>query len=165
MVKPSEPAQRPYFRISKRRRAREEAVKALYELDLNPAPVAEIVNRPRTGEQKISGTVRAFAVQLTQGVVDHRDEIDEAVVKYASRQRLDRMAVIDRNILRLAAYEMMFMPDIPVDVTMNEAIDLAALFGDSETASFVNGLLSKMVQDMDLKSRKPDRPRPASQKS
>jgi len=153
MVKTSEP-ERPFFRASKRRRAREEAVKALYEIDLNPGPAEEIVNRPRTGEQKISGTVRAFAVQLTQGVMDHRDELDSAVVKYASRQRLDRMAVIDRNILRLAAYELMFMPEVPVEVTLNEAVELAALFGDSETASFVNGLLGKMVNDLDLKARK-----------
>lgn len=139
---------------SKRRRAREEAIKALYEIDLNPGPAEVVINRPRTGEQRVSGAVRAFAVELVNGVLGNREEIDSSVVRFANRQRLDRMAVVDRNILRLAAYELLFRPDIPVEATLNEAVELAALFGDAETASFVNGLLDRLVREMDIRNRK-----------
>lgn len=141
-------------RRSKRRRAREEAVKALYEIELNPAPAEEVVNRPQPGGGRLSGEIRSFAVDLVQGVVANRDELDSMLVRFAARQRIDRMAVIDRCVLRLAAYELRFRPDIPVEVTLNEAVELAALFGDAATASFVNGLLDRMIRELDIRSLK-----------
>jgi len=147
-----------FGRASKRHRARQEAIKVLYELDLNPGPsVEEVVNRPRNSDQNIAIDVTTDALALAQGVMDNRDELDRHIVKFANRQRLDLMAVVDRNILRLAVYEFLYQPDIPLAVTINEAVLLASSFGDSETSAFVNGLLSRLAVEMEVETRKTPR--------
>ncbi len=144
-----------FGRASRRHRARQEAIKVLYELDLNPGPsVEEVVNRPRVSDQEISAEVRTHAQTLAQGVMDNREELDRHIVKFANRQRLDLMAVVDRNILRLAVYELLYQPDVPLAVTMNEAVLLASSFGDSETSAFVNGLLSRLAAELEIEARK-----------
>ena len=85
-----------------------------------------------------------FMESLVKGVIEHREEIDEMIVKYAKNWNLGRMAVIDRNILRLAAYEMMFRADIPPVVSINEAVDIAKKYSTDDSGKFVNGILDQI---------------------
>jgi transcription antitermination factor NusB len=81
---------------------------------------------------------------LVRGVMKHREEIDRLISKYATNWDIARMAVIDRNILRFATFELLFADDIPPKVSINEAIDIAKRFGDKDSGSFVNGILDKI---------------------
>jgi N utilization substance protein B len=91
--------------------------------------------------------VRAFSQDLVDGVYASRDELDARIAGVAKRWRLDRMAVVDRNILRMALYEMNCSPDTPAAVVIDEAIEVARRFGADESASFVNGVLDALRPD------------------
>lgn len=88
---------------------------------------------------------RAFAEELVAGVLEHKKELDELIGRYATNWKVSRMQVVDRNILRLGAYELRWLDDMPAKVTMNEAIELAKDFGDDDAAKFVNGILDKVL--------------------
>ena len=83
----------------------------------------------------------AFAKTLVDGVIQHRDVIDTAIEKHIHHWAMDRLSVVDRNVLRIAVFELLYLEDIPPAVTMNEAIEIAKQFGDSESGGFVNGIL------------------------
>ena len=95
-----------------------------------------------------SKPIRDFAVPLVAGVVEHRQEVDERISRYAENYHLDRLAVVDRNVLRLAIYEMLHRPDIPPVVSINEAIEIAKRFGTEESSRFVNGILDRVKLDL-----------------
>ncbi|MFD0130235.1 transcription antitermination factor NusB, partial [Bacillus subtilis] len=86
---------------------------------------------------------------LVHGVLEHQDQLDEMISKHLVNWKLDRIANVDRAILRLAAYEMAYAEDIPVNVSMNEAIELAKRFGDDKATKFVNGVLSNIKSDIE----------------
>lgn len=88
---------------------------------------------------------RAFAEKLVAGVLEHKKELDELIGRYATNWKVSRMQVVDRNILRLGAYELLWLDAVPAKVTMNEAIELAKDFGDDDAAKFVNGILDKVL--------------------
>jgi N utilization substance protein B len=88
----------------------------------------------------------AFAGELVRGALDHLPEIDQIIVDHAREWRIERMANIDRNVLRLALYEMAHRPDIPVSVSINEAVELAKKFGTGESGRFVNGILGNAAR-------------------
>jgi len=88
---------------------------------------------------------KAFAERLVQGVLDHKNELDRLIGKYATNWKVSRMQVVDRNILRMGAYELLWLDEVPAKVTVNEAIELAKDFGDEEAAKFVNGILDKVL--------------------
>ena len=88
--------------------------------------------------------IRAFANRLIAGVEAHLEAIDAKISQYATNWQLKRMAVIDRNILRLGTYELLYADDIPPKVTINEAVELAKKYGDLESGKFVNGILDKI---------------------
>lgn len=94
-----------------------------------------------------------FIRQLVLGTVAALQELDAIISKYAVGWRLERMAAVDRNILRLALYEMLYCPDIPSSITINEAIELAKTFNDEEAGRFVNALLDNARKDMELKKQ------------
>lgn len=94
---------------------------------------------------KGSDDVKAFAETLVQGVMEHKKDLDVLIGRYATNWKVSRMQIVDRNILRLGAYELLWLDEVPAKVTMNEAIELAKDFGDDEAAKFVNGILDKIL--------------------
>ena len=97
--------------------------------------------------------IREFAEPLVRGVLEHREVIDERLQKLAANWDLHRMAGVDRNILRLAAFEMMHREDIPPVVAINEAVDIAKRFSTDESGRFVNGILDKLAAQLDRPAR------------
>jgi len=91
--------------------------------------------------------VREFAEQIVEGVMARQDELDALIGKLAANWKIDRMPIVDRNILRMGMYELLWLPDVPAKVTVNEAIELAKQFADDETKRFVNGILDKVLKD------------------
>jgi len=97
--------------------------------------------------QSTSAEVRKFTSLIVEGVLGHQSEIDQLIRRFAVDWSLERMPVVDRNILRCAIFELLWAPDIPAMVTINEAIELAKLFADDEAKKFVNGLLDHVLRD------------------
>ena len=144
--------------MGKRREGREAAVQYLYQLDLHGqdlnASVAEFWDL-RTGPSQPAAkpATRAFAEQLVAGVAKHAAEIDELIKKYAANYELHRIAAVDRNILRLAIYEMLHCDDVPPVVAINEGIEIAKKFGSDESGRFVNGILDRVRGDVNRPAR------------
>ena len=133
--------------MSKRREGREAAVQYLYQLDIHGDPAADLRAdfwKLREGSDK----VRAFADALVQGVLSHRLELDERIRKYAQNFALERLTVVDRNILRLAIFEMFYNLEVPPVVAINEAIELAKRLGGQDSGKFVNGVLDKVKMEL-----------------
>jgi N utilization substance protein B len=95
-----------------------------------------------------TGSIRAFAAQLAHGVIAHQNVVDEKISRYTANYELKRISAVDRNILRLAVYEMLFSEDVPPVVAINEAIDIAKKFGTEESGKFVNGVLDRVKLDL-----------------
>src|SRR5574339_157323 len=100
---------------------------------------------PSAEALKDNQETRAFAERLVAGVREHQNELDALIGKYATNWKVSRMQIVDRNILRLGAYELLWLDEVPAKVTVNEAIELAKDFGDDEAAKFVNGILDKVL--------------------
>jgi N utilization substance protein B len=158
--------------MGKRREARERAVQFLFQHDLNPpenldvalaqfwdsqrmAAIAEekgaatwgqpVELPPPTAEE---AEMRLFAEPLIRGVVEHRDRVDEQIKKHVKNWELHRIAAVDRNILRLAIYEMLYREDIPPVVSINEAVDIAKKFSTQDSGKFVNGILDNVKSEL-----------------
>ncbi len=123
-----------------RTKSREYALQMLYQLDIRLADHREILQE-FWREHEPPAEVKAFANQLFEGTVEHLAAIDPLIASHANNWDLKRMAVIDRNILRLGAFELLHMDDVPPKVCINEAIELAKRFGDTESGKFINGIL------------------------
>jgi transcription antitermination factor NusB len=132
--------------MRKRTKARELVLQALYQADISQIDPKEFLKD--FFEDRLTPdddpTVKEFATDLVVHVWKHRSEIDETIKACATNWQLERMAAVDRNILRLAGYELLFRDDIPPKVAINEAVDLAKKFGDLESGKFVNGILDKL---------------------
>lgn len=138
--------------MSTRRDGRELALQALYSKDLvlQDANVAltRIMESFGEGEDpalEVHSKAHAFASELVAGVIENLAEIDRRIAEKSKHWSMTRMARVDLNILRLAVYELVFRPDIPKNVTMNEAIEVAKKFGAEDSASFVNGILDEIA--------------------
>jgi N utilization substance protein B len=151
-----------------RRQARERAVQFLFQHDLNPpedlqgalahfwesqrqAALAEDKGPAKWGEKTEpappsvdEASMQVFAEELIRGALQRRTEVDETIKRHAKNWDLRRMAAVDRNILRLAVYEMLFRDDIPPVVSINEAVDIAKKFSTQDSGKFVNGILDKI---------------------
>lgn len=126
-----------------RSRAREAALKALYQLDItgdDPEQGLKIFFR----HHKVPLSSQPFVGRLVQGTRGHLEEIDRIVSSHATNWTLDRMAMVDRNILRLAAFELLFLNEAPPKVVINEAVELAKRFGTADSGKFVNGVLDSI---------------------
>lgn len=155
-----------------RREARERAVQFLFQYDLNKpenldeslaqfwdsqraAAIAEDKGRARWGETmdlppptSDEAAMRLFAEPLIRGTLEKLTEVDGKIQHYTKNWDMNRMAVVDRNILRLAVFEMLFRDDIPPVVSINEAVDIAKRFSTDESGRFVNGILDKIKGDL-----------------
>lgn len=128
---------------NKRHRGREVALQALFELDTVGHPVESAVDRI-CKNLKVSEETRAFATELVEGVQKNRERIDETIVATAPAWPLEQIAAIDRNILRVAIYEILIDNKVPMRAAINEAIELAKQFGGETSPKFINGVLGSV---------------------
>jgi N utilization substance protein B len=129
--------------MGKRRKAREFALMVMYELEFRPGE-AEAVLQGFWREHPAVPEVQDFTESLVRGTLEHAAEIDRQVAGHATHWSLARIAPVERNILRLAAHELLYRHDIPEKVAINEAIELAKLYGSQESGAFVNGILDQI---------------------
>ena len=145
--------EKPVKPSGKRRIARELAVQFLYQYDLSGGPLEEALPLFWETQSEVSEDGRKFTEELIHGVVERKAPIDERIAKYTDNWDLPRIAAVDRNILRLAMYEMLFRDDIPPVVSINEAVDIAKKFSTRESGAFVNGILDRLKADLTRPSR------------
>jgi len=132
--------------IGARRQARILALQALYEADVADHPVAAALARLAAERPTpADGDVVAFARRLIEGVTAHRPAIDAVIAETAPQFPVQDVAVVDRNVLRLAIYEVLFSAETPVRAAVNEAVELAKMFGSDNSARFVNGVLGTVA--------------------
>ena len=129
----------------KRTKARERALQALYQIDVASSDLEEALPRFWKSFEPVEREVREMAEQLVRGVAAHRRELDETIESVSLHWRLDRMAKVDRNVLRLAVFELRHRPDVPVKVVINEAIELGKKYGSEGSGAFVNGVLDRIA--------------------
>ena len=127
-----------------RREGRELALQALYSLDLNPMETRESLRLLRENS-RVGAAVRSFAEGLVAGVVENREALDKIIKEQSTNWSISRMTRVDLNILRIATFELLFRSDIPKNVTMNEAIEVAKKFGSEESPAFINGILDEIA--------------------
>ena len=130
--------------MRKRTQGRELALQLLYQLDLRGDDVLREIDAYLEGESGADAEVRAFAKELLHGYMERRVEIDRRIEEVARNWQLRRMAAIDRNILRLGAYELLYRTDIPPLVAINEAIEMAKKYSTKNSGPFVNGILDNI---------------------
>ena len=129
--------------MSARSKARKAALDLLYESDIRGRPVTELL---ATRLAEVEYPIRDFTQFLVVGVAEHRARIDEIIAMRAKSWDLDRMPVLDRNILRLGAFEILWSTDVPVSVAIDEAVELAKNLSTEESPSYVNGVLGAIAE-------------------
>ena len=141
--------------MGRRRRSREFALQVLYQLEIAKQDAIKVVAQFQ--EHFIKGAERDdFLERLVLGVSKHRQEIDRLIEQYSENWRLDRMNIIDRNILRMAAFELLYCKEIPPKVTLNEAIDLGKRYGTDDSGAFINGILDRIQNEAIRKPISPE---------
>lgn len=126
--------------MMKRHTAREKAFQILFQMDLNDLDPNEVLK-----EQNDTEEIDSFLEGLVQGVAAHRKTIDALISKHLENWTIQRIASVEKTILRIATYEITYLEDIPTSVSINEAVDLANKYGDEKSGKFVNGVLSKII--------------------
>lgn len=133
------PSDKPHERTLERRNA----LQVIYQGDiLNTKPASLIDDGCLADETQYMGD---YAKQLVQGVQDNQNILDDFIVKASENWSLDRMPIVDRSLLRLATYEMKYVADVPISVSINEAVNLAKMFGGDDSPRFVNGILGRIA--------------------
>lgn len=130
-----------------RRMARELAFQILFQVDIGKIPWKDAL-RMMIAENEIPKHSQVFLEELVSGVMDKLQEVDYLLSRSSEEWPLQRMASTDRNILRLAVYELLHQKDIPVEVTINEAVEIAKKFGDDDSGRFVNGVLGTIIKEL-----------------
>ena len=136
--------------MGSRRKARECALQMLFAADVAEMPPDDVVRSywAELGESELDETARAFATRLATGTLSNLEQLDERIRSRAEHWRISRMAVVDRNILRLAVYEFLYEPT-PRTVAINEALEIARRFSTYEATQFINGILDAIKRDLD----------------
>lgn len=135
--------------MRKRSKARQLAIQLLYQIDITNDNSSQSLDNFWLGrEEEVEPEVKQFTLELVEGIRKYREIIDRKIIHYAKNWELKRMAVVDRNILRQACFELLYRTDIPPKVAINEAIDLAKYFSGIEAGKFVNGILDKIKEDL-----------------
>ena len=149
--------------MSNRHRAREHVLKALYALELGEQSREEIfttlIENGSVGEETLE-----FARELFNKVAQHTPKLDVYISRLATNWDIERLAVVDKNILRMAICEVEHLPDVPIKVAINEAIELAKKYSTLESASFVNGVLDKVMKDKEALIKKEEAEKVAESK-
>ena len=126
--------------MSQRHKAREYALQGLYMYEVSKSSIDNIIEFEWVDDD-ISKNTKEFTVQLIEGVISNLENIDSVIKDYSKNWKFERISVIDKSILRIAIFEMLFMEDIPPAVTINECIDLGKTFGGENSGQFINGIL------------------------
>ncbi|WP_201713454.1 transcription antitermination factor NusB [Rossellomorea arthrocnemi] len=126
----------------KRRVAREKALQALFQIDMSDIEPEIALTNVLEDEEKMD----AYLEQLVLGFIENQERIDGHIRENLEKWSFDRLAKVDRNILRLGVYELLFVDDVPNKVVINEAVEIAKTFGDDQSSKFINGVLSKVGQ-------------------
>jgi len=134
--------------MSARSKARKRALDVLYASEMRNRSTVEALE-----EQSNAGQVNDYTVTLVQGVTEHRPRLDEVISTYAQGWKLGRMPAVDRNVLRLATFEVLYVDDVPDAVAVSEALHLVRDLSTDESPAFVNGVLGNIVRDRDLLAR------------
>ena len=134
-----------------RRKGRELALQMLYQWDVSREPVESVIESS-SELQSAGDAAREFASRLVEGTVDRIEEIDKILIETSEHWRLGRMSTVDRNVLRLAVYELLER-STPPGVVINEALEVAKRFSSPESAGFVNGVLDAVNQELNAKAR------------
>ena len=130
--------------MRKRTQSRELALKALYQADIKNCPFSDVLSEFFLSEEIQNQEIRSFCQYLIDGVAQNLKSIDQLICEYATNWEFKRIAIIDRNILRLGIFELKYSSDIPPKVTINEAVELAKKYGDLDSSKFVNGILDQI---------------------
>ena len=138
----------------KRRRAREYALQILFQLELAGNELNDALLKDFWKGIGEPDDLKEFTHCIVRETLENLDKIDEIIIKAAQNWSLERMAVIDRNILRAATYELFFREDIPSSVVINEALEIAKKFSTEDSASFINGILDRVANEAPKKSKK-----------
>jgi len=128
-----------------RRKAREYALQLLFQQDSRQQ--RDLLSESFQLDRPLPKPIKGFSDCLVQGVTEHLAEVDLLIRKYTDHWSLERMAFVDRNILRIAIFELLYLDDIPAKVTLNEAIEIAKRYGDESSSAFINGILDRMLCD------------------
>jgi N utilization substance protein B len=134
--------------MSARSKARKRALDVLYASEMRNRSTVDAL-----AEQSAAGQVNDYTVQLVQGVTEHRARLDEVIATYAQGWTLARMPAVDRNVLRLATFEVMYVDEVPNAVAVSEALNLVRDLSTDESPAFVNGVLGNIVRDRDMLAR------------
>jgi transcription antitermination protein NusB len=129
--------------VPARSKARKRALDVLFEADLRGEPVLDVLAERIA---RASPPVPEYAAKLVRGVHEHRARIDELLASYSAGWTLDRMPAVDRNLLRIGVFELLYAPDVPDAVAISEAVRLAAELSTDDSAAFVNGLLARVLE-------------------
>ena len=136
--------------MRKRTQAREFALQILYQMDITRDSYDVSISNfwQARIEKEINQQIKDFTSELVRGTTDNLEKIDTKIAQYATNWQLKRMAVVDRNIIRMGCYELIFRDDIPPKVSINEAVELAKRYSGIEAGKFVNAILDKIKQEM-----------------
>lgn len=141
-----------------RRKARECALQMLFQFDVARQPVEELTTTYWGEMAEAADDVRDFATELAIGAITHLYEIDELIRLRTEHWRISRMAVVDRNLLRLAVYEFLHQPNTPRTVAINEALEIARRFSTQEATQFINGILDAIKRDLEVRETDKSQP-------
>ncbi len=139
-------AEGPKTQMPARRKARKRALEVLYEADLRNLPPREVLQTYLDRIEKPHPDHLPYAVGLVEGVSDHLDRIDELIASYAEGWTIDRMPVVDRNLARIAIYELLYVPEIDDPVAISEAVELAKTMSTDDSPRFLNGILDRIAE-------------------
>ena len=144
-----------------RRRSRELALQTLFALEFDDRSTKASIEamraraeEPQSDDEDLAELVRggpavqAFAEELVQGVTTHVAEIDALLTRFSTNWKVSRMALVDRNILRLACYELLHLTDVPPKVTLNEAVEIGKRYGSTDSSAFINGILDRIASEV-----------------
>ncbi|MCX7832329.1 MAG: transcription antitermination factor NusB [Actinobacteria bacterium] len=131
--------------VSSRRKDRKLVLEFLYENDLTDKGIKEILELKR--EVGIDISLSEFSIRLLSGILNNKTILDEIIEKYSEGWKVSRMPVVDRNILRIGVYELLFESDTPIAVCINEAVELAKVYSTDDARRFINGVLGRIAQD------------------
>ena len=132
-----------------RRTAREYALQMLFQWDITHDEIDQVMATFFQNKPEESPTIVDFAGQLVHGTVAHVEQIDEVIRRHAEHWRLDRMAIVDRNILRVSVWEFLYEKETPMSVVINEAIEIARRFSAQESPQFINGVLDSIKRELE----------------
>jgi transcription antitermination protein NusB len=145
-------------KVNGRRETREWIVQFLFQLDFNPEPI-DIALQDFWEEKTPIAREKTYAEEIIKGVVQRKDELDEKLSQYATRWNSDRMGAVDRTVMRVALFEMLYRDDVPPVVSINEAVHFAKDFSSFQSGRFVNGVLDRIRKEIDRPARTTQKPK------